>query len=324
VLAIKPVCANNKSPTGSPKNFNLMTSSSEQTIRTNEKHQSLKSMARFLIFITLSVCLTLCNKTNQTPQDLAATKTSGKKALSIQPGLVSSSAFPASALLPDLQTVVPQHLQVVRAHQRDLLRFSNGVANTGAGALQFKPAFPLDDLSDQTQNAIQQLLNAAGSVVYEENVSQFEYHPEHNHWHIEAVALFEIRRGSPTGPIVGGNSLKTTFCLIDWIKLEGNSNSKERVYFDCFGDLQGISPGWVDQYNQAIEGQELDITGVLTGSYYLTSTANPDHTFIETNSTNNTAWVSFNLKRDKQDHPKISVTGYSACSGGLCGYPPNR
>jgi hypothetical protein len=300
-----------------------MIPSSKQTIGTSEKH-SLKSMTRFLFFLTLAVCLTLCNKTNQTPQDLAATNTCGKSALSIQPGLVSSSVFPTSALLPDLQTVVPQHLQVVRAHQRDLLRFSNGVANTGAGSLQFKPEFPLDDLSGQTQNAIQQLLNAAGSVVYEESVSQFEFHPEHHHWHIEAVALFEIRSGSPTGPIVGDNSLKTTFCLIDWIKLEGNSNSKERVYFDCFGDLQGISPGWVDQYNQAVEGQELDITGVPEGSYYLVSTANPNNTFIEINNSNNTAWVSFELKRDLRGHPKITVTSHSVCSGRLCGYAPNR
>jgi hypothetical protein len=160
--------------------------------------------------------------------------------------------------------------------------------------------------------------------VFEETVSQFEYHPEHHHWHIEAVALFEIRTGSPTGPLVGGNSLKTTFCLIDWVKLDDNSNSRERVYFDCFGDLQGISPGWVDQYNQAVEGQELDITGVPEGSYYLVSTANPEHTFIESNAANNTAWTSYHLKRDRQGHPKITVTGHSACTGGLCGYAPNR
>lgn len=281
-------------------------------------------MSSLFIFLTLAVCFVACSKTQYTPKVLAAEKTAGKKTVSGQPGLASISTIPASALKPDLQTVVPQHLQVVRAHQRDLLRFSNGIANTGAGALQFKPEFPLGGNSGGTQNAIQQLLDAAGAIVFEETVSQFEYHPEHHHWHIEAVALFEIRKVSPTGPVVGGNSIKTTFCLIDWVKLEGNSNSKERVYFDCFGDLQGISSGWVDQYNQAVEGQELDITGVPAGSYYLVSTANPEHTFIETNAGNNTAWVSFDLKRDRQGHPKIAVTGHSACTGGLCGYAPNR
>ena len=268
-----------------------MTASSKQITGANGKHLSLTTMIRIFAFLTLAVGLAACTKTNKTPEDLATEKTSVKKT-----NPVSSFAPPASALMPDLQTVVPQHLQVVRAHQRDLIRFSNGIANTGAGALQFKPGFPLGTNSGGTQNAIQQLLDASGAIVFEQTVSQFEYHPEHHHWHIEAVALFEIRTGSPTGIVVGENSLKTTFCLIDWVKLDDNSNSKERVYFDCFGDLQGISPGWVDQYNQAVErAGGLDITGVPAGSYYLVSTANPDHTFIETNTGNNTAWVSFDL-----------------------------
>lgn len=299
-----------------------MTPSLKQIIAAFGKLLNSISMSRLFIFMTLAVGFPACTKTHQTPQDLATEKTSTKKTIG-QVDPVSSFAPPASALMPDLQTVVPQHLQVVRAHQRDLLRFSNGIANTGAGPLQFKPEFPIGEIVG-SQNAVQQLLDASGAIVHQETVSQFEYHPEHHHWHIEAVALFEIRTGSPTGSVVGGNSLKTTFCLIDWVKLDGNSNSKERVYFDCFGDLQGISSGWVDQYNQAVEGQELDITGVPAGSYYLVSTANPDHTFIETSTGNNTAWVSFDLKRDRQGHPKITITGHSACTGGLCGYAPNR
>jgi hypothetical protein len=59
------------------------------------------------------------------------------------------------------------------------------------------------------------------------------FHPAHNHWHIGDVALFEVRQGGPTGPIVGGNSIKTTFCLIDWYQLDGNSNTAERTFFDC-------------------------------------------------------------------------------------------
>ena len=71
----------------------------------------------------------------------------------------------------------------------------------------------------------------------------FEFHPAHNHWHIGDVALFEVRKGSPTGPIVGGNSIKTTFCLIDWYKLEGNTNSAERVFHDCETELPGDPVG---------------------------------------------------------------------------------
>ncbi len=50
------------------------------------------------------------------------------------------------------------------------------------------------------------------------------------------------------------------------------------------------------------------------------STSNPDGNFIETDTTNNTAWVGFRLKRDSAGNPSLSITGHSACdSPGLCG-----
>jgi hypothetical protein len=120
--------------------------------------------------------------------------------------------------------------------------------------------------------AIQQILDADGNVVSERSAGQFEYHETHNHWHIGSVALFELRPAAADGtgrswqaPFVNdrgeAQSIKTTFCLIDWYRLEGNANTKIRTYWDCIGGFQGISPGWVDQYHQSLEGQEIDITG---------------------------------------------------------------
>lgn len=228
-------------------------------------------------------------------------------------------------LYPDLRTVVPQHLQIVNKGAREILRFSNGIANTGDGPWRMRPEFPISD-SFQTQNAIQEILDANGNVVEERTVSEFEFHPEHNHWHIAGVALFEVRYGAPDGPVWGGNSIKTTFCLIDWYKLEDNSRTPERTYWDCAGSYQGISVGWVDQYHQSTEGQQLDVTGALPGLYYLVSTANPDGNFLETTKRNNTAWVGFELTRESNGNPKIQVISHSPCnSPGLCGEgAPNR
>ena len=121
-------------------------------------------------------------------------------------------------------------------------------------------------------------------------------------------------------------SIKTTFCLIDWYQLEGNSNTKKRIYWECQTSFQGIAPGWVDQYHQSLEGQKVDITGAKPGLYYLVSTANPERRFLETDYTNNTAWTSFKLTRDSSGNPKIEVAGNSACeTPGLCGVgAPNR
>jgi hypothetical protein len=229
-----------------------------------------------------------------------------------------------AGLLPDLQTVVPLHLGITNSHQREVLRFSNGIANTGDGPWRMRPVFPLSG-SAGTQDAVQDVLDADGAVVDSEVVSQFEFHPEHNHWHISGVALFEVRAGAVDGPVFGDNSVKTTFCLIDWYALEGNSNTSDRTYWDCNGELQGISPGWVDQYHQSLVGQNLDITGAPAGRYYLVSTANPDGNFLEADLSNNTAWVAFDLTRDSKGNAKLAVSGHSDCEGPMCGdKAPNR
>lgn len=236
-----------------------------------------------------------------------------------------ASAQDSVAQLPDLRTVVPLHLQIMNKQQREILRFSNSVANTGAGPWRMRPRFPAG-ATLQTQDAIQEILDAHGNVVEEKVVSQFEFHEEHNHWHINGIALFELRQARPDGPVFGANSIKTTFCLIDWYKLEGNSNTPGRTYFDCASNYQGISVGWVDQYHQATTGQQLDISGIPEGLYYLVSTANPDGVFIESDYSNNTAWVGFDLKRDSNGNPKIEIISRSACdSPSLCGEgAPNR
>jgi hypothetical protein len=242
---------------------------------------------------------------------LAATATGGKTPAN-PPGL-----------LPDLQTAVPHHFTVQNQQQRETLRFSNLIANTGQGDLRLRPQH---DLSTNTTVGFQELLDAAGNVVSSQPVSEFVFHPAHNHWHITGVALFEIRlaqdngTGGRFGAVFSNQSIKTTFCLIDWIQLEGNSPTGDRTYFECFPDaVQGISAGWGDQYHHSLEGQELEVTGAKPGIYYLVSTANPEGNFIETTTTNNTAWTSFRLSRDSNGNAKISEISHSPCSGTLCG-----
>ena len=165
-----------------------------------------------------------------------------------------------------------------------------------------------------------------GHVVREYDASTFEFHPAHNHWHIGDIALFELHADSPTGPIVAGNAVKVTFCLIDWYRLEGNAPTKERAYWDCATSYQGISVGWVDQYHHSLEGQQLDLTGVAAGRYYLVSTANYAQTFLEQDVTNNSAWVSFDVRYDATGNAKLSLVDHSPCATpGLCGAgAPNR
>ena len=164
-------------------------------------------------------------------------------------------------------------------------------------------------------------------MVEEFSAGFFEFHPAHNHWHIGDIAKFEIRAGTPNGEIVGDNSIKVTFCLIDWYKLDDNARTSERVFWDCATSFQGISVGWVDQYHHALDGQQLDLTGIPDGDdYYLVSTANPDGVFRESDYGNNTAWVRFGLSSGSKGNRKIEVLGHSSCdSPNMCGEGiPNR
>lgn len=226
-------------------------------------------------------------------------------------------------LLPNLQTVVPQQLQIVNQQQKEVLRLSNGVANTGIGAWQMVPVNPADVNSPQKAN--QQFLDSNGNIVLTcPTGSVSQYHPAHKHFHISDVASFAVHPGSPNSDALAG-SLKVTSCLIDWIRLEGNSPDSERGYSSCDSGVQGISPGWVDQYHMALEGQSIDITGAPEGKYFLVSKANPSGFFYETNKNDNVAWVEFNLVRDSTGNAKIVITGHSPCQGGLCGEDfPNR
>lgn len=234
-------------------------------------------------------------------------------------GMSLPSSGASAGLYPDIRTIVPKQLQIVNAHQREFLRFSNGIVNTGAGHWRMRPEV-VPSGNDVVQRAVQEILDASGKVVHHEVVSEFAYHPDHDHWHIDRVALFQIRTGSPTGPIVGGNSVKVTFCLIDWYKLDDNPAFPERSYFHCGAERQGLSPGWVDQYRHSVEGQELDITGIAPGDYYLVSTSNPDGNFLETDTGNNSAWVQFRLSRPSQGNARLEILGNSPCgSPGLCG-----
>lgn len=250
-------------------------------------------------------------------------------------GKPSGEGADLTAYYPDLRTVVPAQLQLVNQQQRETLRFSNGIANTGPGPWAMRPDPPVADATTVV-TAVQEIrtsndyykcgeqpkqVTACYEVLRDIPAGTFEFHPAHNHWHIGDVALFEVRKGSPTGPVVGGNSIKTTFCLIDWYKLDDNSPTTERVFFDCYTSFQGISSGWVDQYHQSTEGQQLDLTGVPNADdYYLVSTANYARIYAESDYTNNTAWVRFRLFQDSNGNRKIEVTDRSPCeSPGLCG-----
>src|SRR5687767_5869619 len=203
---------------------------------------------------------------------------------------VVTSAADAQALggrLPDIMEEVPKHLGVQNAQQRELLRFTTTHWNFGVGPLQIRgggqenPCI-LEGQPTVCTFAMQEILNASGQVVAQHTAGVALFHPEHNHWHQSNVVEFAVRK-TLGGQPVGGRTLKTTFCLIDydWSDLAAHPRST-KVYWDCGADLQGISVGYGDEYHHAIEGQSIDITGLSAGIYYLTYAADPNPPSLQT------------------------------------------
>jgi hypothetical protein len=168
-----------------------------------------------------------------------------------------------TTLYPDLRTVVPAHLNLVKQQQNEYLRFSNGIANTGGGPWALRPDPPIGTAAftnavqeirsngsqDQCSPDLPKQVTECYDVLLEKVVSSFEYHPTHNHWHTADVALFEVRRGSATRTC-GRQELAQARLLSARPVQARRQRTDERA--DVLGlhtSYQGISAGWVDQYH---------------------------------------------------------------------------
>lgn len=228
----------------------------------------------------------------------------------------SSAALeiPADALLPDIVEEPPRHLSVQNNQQGEWLRFSSTHWNKGAGRLQIRGANQIApcDLQESGQtvhyeqctHAKQELLNASGAIVASYDAGVAVFHVAHNHWHQNDVADFVLRQGSLDGPVVA-KATKITYCLIDYDKSDAIESPSARTYFDCNGDVQGISPGWGDEYHHATHGQEISILNLPPDTYYLTHVADPADHWVESNEANNGSWVKIRLSR--QTNAKVTV-----------------
>ena len=131
--------------------------------------------------------------------------------------------------------------------------------------------------SGAVTNGIQEIRDANGTVVEEYLASQYEFHPAHNHWHLGDVALFEVRRGSPTGPVVGEQLEEGDLLPARLVPARRQLQHGVARVLGLRDRLPGHLPGWVDQYHHSLEGQRLDLTSAPNGvDLYLVSTANFD------------------------------------------------
>lgn len=142
---------------------------------------------------------------------------------------------------------------------------------TGTGWRQLL-MFPTADLNAGMRpldiGFVDYFLQGKDSVLEKHGV--FELSKCHNHYHFSHYGSFSL------GDSVPALTRKNGFCLQPTARLWNNEASPlHHPYIDCL--LQGVAPGWIDEYRMGLDCQWLDVTGLPTDrSYPLTFETNPE------------------------------------------------
>lgn len=194
---------------------------------------------------------------------------------------------PAAAILPDLQALHPQDLHVIGSSSDGTrrLKFTTTFWNAGDGALETRGSTNPDtgDLE-----VFQYFYTPSGEAVKGTPVGTFNYNHRHGHLHLDTFARYELWSVDGEGQLVTmvASNDKVGFCLMD-IHVIDASKANGAVYAGCRADLQGISPGYGDEYVAQLYEQDINISRVPNGNYALINITNPDGTLTESSYDNN-------------------------------------
>ncbi|MCH2506413.1 MAG: hypothetical protein MK125_12780, partial [Dehalococcoidia bacterium] len=187
---------------------------------------------------------------------------------------------------------------------RTLLRLSNGTANAGTGPLYLYGVTPGND--DGTQDVRQRVFREDGSY-FERVAGTFVYHPEHNHIHFEEWAQYRLRRvvgEDGVGDVVAAGQ-KTSFCILDLGVYDRSLPGYVSGGFfrTCSSTTQGLSVGWIDVYSKSLPGQNIYITDIPDGHYWLESEVDPNNNVLESNEDNNITRIRITIGNPSDINP---------------------
>jgi hypothetical protein len=193
------------------------------------------------------------------------------------------------------------------------IRLSNTIWNSGSGPLELMGVRD----PETRRTLVYQLISRSDGSVYERTVGEFVWHPTHDHWHMDGFAvylLWNIQWNGNLGQVVSASD-KISYCVMDTNVVDADNPNfpRQRRYYQCDRELQGLSAGWGDQYKSHLDGQSLDISDLPDGCYALESTVNPQASLFETNPDNNTAIVFVKLKSDSVVEIPAGELGEAGC-----------
>lgn len=235
-------------------------------------------------------------------------------------------------LLPDM-TNAKVSLQSGYLENANEIRFGVATPNIGAGPLEmngsatqcFCDTTPVVcgttcPTGQELKHTVKQkIYRRSGNSMtsYERDAGQMEFHPTHNHIHVDHWTNNTVRIRSkdpnPTNWPIIGSAYKISFCLINLgscdsypgycVDNNGQVLSTTDIPNHGFGMVsgcslgQGIYPGKVDEYVAGLEGQSISLDGICNGNYYLVSITDPEDAVKETDENNNYAYIPIKLNQ---------------------------
>jgi hypothetical protein len=152
--------------------------------------------------------------------------------------------------------------------------------------------------------AVHQLVQLAGGGIRVDPLSgalKYVNAPPHHHWHFLGFDHYELRSVADFTLLV--RDYKSGFCLADhWGHALGVRHGPPRFLGDCeqfrpqarFVE-EGSSVGYTDRYPAFFHGQQLDITKVPSGRYWLVHRANEDFHLRESSYSDDVASLLIRL-----------------------------
>ena len=225
----------------------------------------------------------------------------------------------APELLPDLDQTSPAAVSIERRGGRERLVFLSSVENVGRGPLLVSGRRESTEDAEMTAQQLVPRADGSTSAYPLPTGLRFVVAETHRHWHLLGFERYELQttEGKPMG-----RDHKTGFCLGDrydraigerlpgeperavWTE-ECGRGQPERLRL-----LEGISPGFGDDYVPSLEGQYIDVIGLPAGRYLLVHRVNASRELRETSYANNAASALVELRRA---HGTASVTVIARC-----------
>ena len=163
--------------------------------------------------------------------------------------------------------------------------------NNGTGPLEV-----VAGTSGTAGQDIYQRVYLSDSGFYDHLAGTFEFHPTHNHFHLEGYALYTLQPVAAPGASQR-QSEKTSFCLMDTTAINTSlPGAPQAAYYStCNANLQGISVGWADRYGPTLPGQSFELTNSPSGDYDLRIDIDPEQRLLESNESDNSSCVRLRI-----------------------------